>query len=125
MKLAHFGIAVALIGGIASPPAWADHEARFDFAKSVSISGTLTSVAWQNPRIFLYLDVKQPDGTIEKFSAMTGSPTQLSGAGISDRKQLVIGESYRIEANPERKPSKIVFIKTLTFADGKLVKLGM
>ena len=82
---------------------------------------------WANPRIYLYVDVKNADGKVEQWTVLTGNPAQLGKAGIADRNQLTIGATYGLEFNPELRPgaNKVIFLTNLTLPDGKAVKLGM
>jgi len=46
----------------------------------VSVKGTVTQFEWTNPHAYIYLDVKDDKGEIEKWTAELGSLGMLSRA---------------------------------------------
>ena len=59
---------VAFLAFSCALPLFAHHSfaAEFDDKKPVKMTGTLVKVEWQNPHIWFYLAVKNPDGTISR-----------------------------------------------------------
>ena len=53
----------ALSGGAATLLAHHSFAAEFDDKQPLKLTGTLTKVEWNNPHIWYYVDVKNPDGT--------------------------------------------------------------
>ncbi len=126
MRISAFALPLAA-AVLLSGAAQADHEGRFDFEKTVTLTGTLARVAWSNPRVYLSLDVKDADGKLVQWTLITGGPTQLSKAGIADKANLFIGQTYKVDANPELRPgsARVLFLVSLTLPDGKVIKLGI
>src|ERR1700730_19232302 len=60
-------------------PVWAHHAftAAFDNTKSMSITGVLSRVEWQNPHVWFYVDAKGEDGTVANWGFETASPDHL------------------------------------------------
>ncbi len=117
-------VVLSMLVFLAAPTAAnADHEARFEFGTVVEVTGVLTRLVWQSPRVFLYLDVTRADGQVETVAAMTAGTSLLRRAGL-DRDQFVVGATYRIAANPEKNGGKTIFIVTLEMPDGRVVALG-
>ena len=85
----------ALTGAV---PLFAHHSfaAEFDDQKPVKMTGTITKVEWQNPHIWFYLDVKNPDGSVTNWGFAGGAPGQLMRRGIT-KDQLKIGETVVVE----------------------------
>ena len=53
----------ALSGSAATLLAHHSFAAEFDDKQPLKLTGTLTKVEWNNPHIWYYVDVKNPDGT--------------------------------------------------------------
>ena len=77
-------VAAALAAGVSLLGAWplsAHHSAAmFDDTKVVELSGTVKSLQWTNPHIWLQVVVEQ-DGRATEWSLEGGSPNSLSRQG--------------------------------------------
>ena len=64
---------------------WAHHSlaAEYDQKKHISLTGTLTKLDWRNPHAWIYLDVKNANGVVEKWQCELGSPNAMTRAGFS------------------------------------------
>jgi hypothetical protein len=56
--------------------------AEFDENKPITLRGTLTKMAWVNPHGWIYMDVKQPDGTVVNWAIEAGAPNALLRRGL-------------------------------------------
>ena len=56
--------------------------AEFDATKPVTLRGTITKVERINPHGWIYIDVKQPDGTVKNWAIETGAPAALARQGV-------------------------------------------
>jgi len=54
----------------------------YDASKEVTLRGTVTKVERVNPHGWIYLDVKQPSGTVENWVIETGTPQELARRGV-------------------------------------------
>ena len=52
--------------------------AEFDADKPITLKGTVTRMDWINPHSWIYLDVKKPDGSVEKWMIEGGPPNRSS-----------------------------------------------
>ena len=59
--------------------------AEYDGSQPITVTGTVAKVDWQNPHIYLYLDVKDAQGTVAqwKFEGCSGMPGPMSAASSS------------------------------------------
>ena len=120
----HFLIAcvtVAALAGIATP-LLAHHSfaAEFDDKQPLKLTGTLTKVEWNNPHIWYYVDVKNPDGTTTTWGLSGGAPGQLMRRGIR-KDQLVVGSVVNVEGFRAKDGSHNGFGSKVTYEDGRNV----
>ena len=119
-------VLVALFGAVAVTTTQAHHavQAQFDVNKQESFTGVLTKVDWINPHAWFHFDVKKEDGSVEQWATETIGPNGLRRLGLSDRRLFVIGETYKVDYNPDRSGAHFGFTNAFTFPDGKYVKVG-
>ena len=55
--------------------------AEFDVNKPVKVNGTITKIEFLNPHAWLYVDVKDPDGTTTNWRFELGAPNALIRLG--------------------------------------------
>jgi hypothetical protein len=88
--------ALALTTVIAlAPPALAHHSfaAEYDADKPVTLTGSVTKMAWINPHSWIYIDVKKADGTVENWAIEAGPPGTLVRARASGGALLESGRA--------------------------------
>ena len=79
-------VGVAGIGLLlAAVPVAAHHafSAEFDANKPVKLTGTVTKMDWVNPHAWIHIDVKKPDGTVEKWMIEGGTPNAMFRRGFT------------------------------------------
>src|ERR1700682_3285728 len=110
MKLAAV-FAVGLIATVA--PALAHHSfaAEYDMKKSVSLTGTVTKVEWENPHARIYIDVKDESGSVKNWELELGSPNGLIRMGWT-RKTLKPGETIIVDGALAKDGSNLANVKT-------------
>src|SRR5687768_11599518 len=77
------GMALLLAGTGGSLRAHHAFAAEFDANKPVTFKGTITKMEWTNPHVWLHLDVKKPDGTVEPWAFEAGTPNVLFRRGFT------------------------------------------
>src|SRR5262245_64253865 len=94
MKARVLSVVAATIALVAlAIPVFAHHSfsAEFDRNKRVSLTGIITSVKWQNPHVYFYIDVKDKDtNKVTNYGVELGSPNGVLGNGLS-RDVLKVG----------------------------------
>jgi hypothetical protein len=116
---------LSLLAGllIAAPlPSHAHHSfaAVFDASKPVSVSGTITRVEWQNPHIWFYLAVTEPNGNVTEWGFSAAPPGVLMRRGIT-KDVLRIGALVNVEGFRARDGSNNASGGSVTLPDGRNV----
>ena len=125
VKLA-IGIAViglCLVGTAASVAAHHAFAAEFDAKKPVEFTGTVTKMEWVNPHVWLHMDVKMPNGTVENWAFEAGTPNVLFRRGFT-KNSLLPGTEVRVEGYQAKDGTHRANGRDLTFTDGKKMFMG-
>jgi hypothetical protein len=103
-------------------PASAHHSfaAEFDATKAIRISGTLSKIDWANPHIYFFLDVKEDNGSVAKWSCEAGSPGALSRRGFK-RGDLKLGDTVVVDGYRAKDGSRLMDARRVTLPDGRVV----
>lgn len=119
---------LSLLGLALAAPALAHHsvQAVFDIHHTVTVTGTIAKVEWINPHSYLTVDVKGPDGKLQKWAFELGGQAALRRAGMSraDRGGLKPGDEVTVSALPARDGSANGALRELKLADGRDFKFG-
>jgi len=125
---AKLAMTIAVAGALlilATVPVWAHHAfaAEFDAKQPVKFKGVVTKMEWTNPHVWIHLDVKQPDGTVEKWSVEAGTPNVLFRRGFTKQALLpgieIVVDGYRSKDGTHRANGR-----DLTLPDGRTLFLG-
>ena len=83
MKIELFAAAVLLAGvAFLTAPVFAHHGgAAYDNTKVVQLTGTITSFQFINPHCIVAMDVKGPNGEIQKWTMETPAPSLMKHGG--------------------------------------------
>jgi DNA/RNA endonuclease YhcR with UshA esterase domain len=119
-------LALLAVGALcAVQPAQAHHAfaAEYDVEKPVTLTGTLTKMEWVNPHGWIYLDVKQPDGTVKQWTVEASGPSQMSRRGLK-KTDFVHGMPLTVKGYQGKKDPVLANGRTLVLADGRSFYIG-
>src|SRR5678815_6114443 len=113
-----------LIAGLALPVA-AHHSfsAEFDATKQVTLAGEVVMMEWVNPHSWLHIDVKKPDGSVERWKVEGGSPSVLFRLGWN-RDSLPAGTKVTVVGFQAKDGSLRASSRELRFPDGRRMDFG-
>ena len=119
--LAGGGLLVA--GAIAPASAHHAFAAEFDSNKPVNFKGVVSKVEWVNPHVWIHVDVKKADGTVEKWAVEGGTPNVLFRRGVT-KQSLKAGQDIVVDGYQAKDGSRRANGRDLTLPDGKKLFLG-
>ena len=106
-------------------PALAHHPfaAEYDVNKPVTLTGTLSRMEWVNPHGWIFMDVKDADGTVKRWTIETSGPGQMNRRGLK-KTDVVDGMPLVIKGYQSRKNPTLANGRTLVLADGRSFYIG-
>ena len=122
IRIAVFGVILALVAP--GTPAVAHHSvgAEFDLGKRITLHGRITKVEWMNPHVYLYVDVNV-DGKTANWACETAGPNTLARQGWSQM-SLKIGDRVTVVGYQARDGSHVASAREVVLANGRKVFVG-
>jgi hypothetical protein len=121
-KLLTFFVIVAGLLTVAGP--LLGHHGRgatYDADKEITLTGTVTELAWRNPHVAIYIDVKDANGKVVNWGFESSNVSTMSREGWS-RNTLRLGQEITITFNPSRSGAPIGIVRKVVLADGKVIR---
>jgi hypothetical protein len=108
-----------------APPASAHHSfaAEYNADNPVTLTGSVTKMAWINPHSWIYIDVKKPDGTAENWAVEAGPPGTLIRAGFT-KESLAPGTEIKVNGFRAKDGALRANGRDITLPDGRLLFVG-
>ena len=108
-------VAAVTVALLAPAPAPAHHSfaAQFDANRPVTLEGTVTKVEWQNPHIWVYLDVDGPDGLVA-WECEGDNPNTLTRRGWTSE-SVEVGKPITIYGYQARNGASVCNGRTWVF----------
>jgi hypothetical protein len=118
-------LALALMGAVAVPGNASAHHsfAMFDKSRMVTISGTIKSVEWTNPHVWIWVSVPRQGGAAEDWGLESGGPSQMNRMGIK-RTMFTPGDKITVELFPMKDGRVGGQFRKATLADGTKIDMG-
>ena len=117
--------ALVLSGMASAGAAWAHHafSAEFDADKPIDVKGVVTKVRLVNPHSWLYLDVKNADGSVTNWGVELAAPNALYSKGLA-KTDLKFGTEVRIKGYRAKNGGPFGYAVTTTLTDGRSFQTG-
>ncbi len=117
---------LALLFGLSCAVGVSAHHAftaEFDATKPVTLSGTVTVMAWTNPHAHIHVDVPDAQGRAVSWDLELGSPNALMRRGWS-RTSLKIGDKVTVSGYLAKDGSHLANARSVVLSDGRTVFAG-
>ena len=115
-------LAIAALGLAAT--AGAHHSfAQFDATKQGTIKGTVRALEWNNPHVWLWVDVSDKSGVVTPWGFEGAAPGELSRHGF-DKSWFHRGDAITVSYHPMRNGKPGGSFIGLILADGRKLEGG-
>ena len=113
-------VILALVSG--AVPLSAHHSWPVNMSRLVTVKGTVTELAWENPHPMMTLEVRTDDGKMEKWLAGGPAITRMEANGWTKTTvkpgDVITGTGYQFTDG-----QKIIRLERVVLADGKEMRL--
>ena len=114
------------LGG--TPALLAHHSVagQFDTSRPITLKGVVSKIEWINPHVYVYLDVKEDDGSMTTWALSTLPTAMMRRAGLTKETLMgKAGEVVTVSAIPARDGTRhLAWISKITYADGHYHQLA-
>lgn len=117
------GLIAATAGASTSVNAHHAFAAEFDGNQPIQLKGAVTKARWVNPHSWLFLDVKQPDGSIVNWGFEFGAPFALKEKGLT-KSTLPVGTEVAVNGYKSKNGKPFGYAVTVTLPDGRSFQTG-
>jgi len=97
---------------------FAHHAWAVDTSRSITVKGTVTSVDWSNPHVQIFVDAKDNNGNVEKWTVGGPSPSRMAGTGW-DKNTLKAGDMITAIGQRATDSPNLMKTQKVVLASGK------
>lgn len=118
-------IRMAVCGAAMASSLAAHHSfaAEFDSNKPIAITGAIAKLDWINPHANLYLDAKDENGKVVRWTFQTLPPSMLIRRGVK-RDIFTAGQTVTVSGFGAKDGTQAFgWVKKVQFADGKILQV--
>ena len=118
-------LATGLLAVLGARAAIAHHAftAEFDGTKPVMLQGVVTRMDWVNPHSWIYIDVPQPDGSVQQWEVEAGAPNAMFRRGWN-KNSIPVGTEIVVDGYRAKNGKNIANGRNVTFPDGRKMFVG-
>jgi|SRR5579864_4439573 hypothetical protein len=120
-------LALVISIGLELAPAllWAHHSfaAEYDGQKPIHLEGVVTKIDWENPHVYVYIDVKDEAGSVVNWALEGHPPNTLRRTGWV-KGALKVGDTISVSGWRSKDDSQRIAGREVTLPDGKKLFLG-
>jgi hypothetical protein len=110
--------------GSASLAAHHSFAAEYDGNQPVTVTGTVVRIDWQNPHIYVYVDVKGAGGAGDQWKFEGYPPNMLVRQGWKRDGTLKVGDTITVSGWRARLDPHQGAAREVSFADGRKLMAG-
>jgi hypothetical protein len=104
--------------GTAAGPVSAHHSWPVSYGKLVTVKGTVADFMWSNPHPMMSLDVRTPDGKMERWSVGGPAINRMEGNGWT-RNTVKTGDVITATGYQFADGQKVIRLEKVIMPDGK------
>jgi hypothetical protein len=93
-------------------------SAEFDANQPITLSGSIVRVMWVNPHSWVYIEVPNEAGELERWDIEFGGPYSLLQKGLR-RTDLPLGTEVRVDGFRAKSGDRVVNASNLLLPDGR------
>ena len=110
---------------LAAVPAYSHHafSGEFDSSKPITLEGVVTRIDWENPHVYVYVDVKDESGNTVNWALEGHPPNTLRRTGWT-RGALKVGDTISVTGWRSKDDTDRIAGREVTLPDGKKLFLG-
>lgn len=117
---------IVMLGSVAATTVASAHHAfsaEFDINKPLELTGVLTKVQWVNPHSWVYVDVKNPDGSITNWAVELVAVSTLRRRGVQ-RSDFPLGTEVIVKAYQAKSGRAVANAASIKLPDGQALYDG-
>src|SRR5215208_7468879 len=92
--------------------------AMYDQTRKATVHGTVASLEWTNPHIWVWVAVDDGHGGTVLYGFESNAPSELSRFFGWHKRILNVGDAIRVDYSPLKSGNNGGTLRTITFADG-------